>query len=445
MRLQTALIAGAAVAVVAAAGALTHKTWRGWFTPAPAAAGEEGHKAHGDAPPQALVLSEEAMNSLGLKAGPLERTAYTRSLELPGEVVELPGRSDRAVTAPVAGVVERVHHAPWQTVEPGAKLFTLRLVSELLQTSQAALYRAENDLKGVRERQALLDPGVKTGAVSQGRVLELQLEAKRLEASIESHRFLLGSFGLRPEQIARAAAGKFITHIDVFAPARPAEQTTQTLEVQELKVNFGEQVRPGQALCYLTDHQHLAIEGHAFRGELALLEDVARRGTPIRAEWPEGERGDWPAYAEGLRVRNLANVIDGPSQTFPFYVPLVNQSRDYRHDGQSFRLWRYRPGQRVRLLVPAKRYVGVFVLPREAVVREGAEHYVFRQNSDAFERKAVTVLFEGRTEVVISGGDGIDEGHFVALNRAATLNRALLTRPEEGGDEHGHDHHHHHH
>src|SRR5262245_10361180 len=104
MRLQTALIAGTAVVAVAAAGALSHKTWRGWFTPAPAAAGEEGHKAHGDAPPQALVLSEEAMNSLGLKAGPLERTTYTRSLELPGEVVELPGRSDRAVTAPVAGV-----------------------------------------------------------------------------------------------------------------------------------------------------------------------------------------------------------------------------------------------------------------------------------------------------------------------------------------------------
>ena len=140
------------------------------------------------------------------------------------------------------------------------------------------------------------------------------------------------------------------------------------------------------------------------------------------------------------RIRHLANTVDPVSRTFAFFLPLENQSRTFERDGQTFMVWRFRPGQRVRLKVPVEKFEGVFVLPAGAVVREGPEAYVFRQNGDLFERKPVHVLHEDRSEVVVADDGSVGPGQFVVRNHAAALNRAL--KASAGGDEHGHDHEH---
>jgi hypothetical protein len=138
-------------------------------------------------------------------------------------------------------------------------------------------------------------------------------------------------------------------------------------------------------------------------------------------------------------VHHLSNQVDPVTRTFAFYLPLDNRATTFTRDGKTFFVWRYRPGQRVRLRVPVEKLGDeVFVLPAGALVREGAEAFVFRQNGDFFERRPVRVLYEDRTEVVLANDGSVGAGQFVVRNNAAAVNRAL--KAAAGGGHEGHDH-----
>ena len=113
-------------------------------------------------------------------------------------------------------------------------------------------------------------------------------------------------------------------------------------------------------------------------------------------------------------------------------MPLENQSRGYEKDGRSFTVWRFRPGQRVRLHVPVEEFRGVIVLPAAAVVRDTGEAYVFRQNGDLFDRLPVHVLHEDRRSVVIANDGSVAPGWYLAQGSAASLNRVLEAQSASG-------------
>ena len=106
--------------------------------------------------------------------------------------------------------------------------------------------------------------------------------------------------------------------------------------------------------------------------------------------------------------------MDAESRTLAFFVPLENQQRFYEKDGQQFTVWRFRPGQRVRLHIPVEEMQDVIVLPSAAVVREGPEAYVFQQNGDLFNRISVNVLYEDRLQVILANDGSIGPGHYLA-------------------------------
>ena len=113
-------------------------------------------------------------------------------------------------------------------------------------------------------------------------------------------------------------------------------------------------------------------------------------------------------------------------------MPLTNQSRSYEKDGETFVVWRFRPGQRVRLHVPVEELEQVIVLPAAAVVREGPEAYVFRQNGDLFDRRPVRVLHEDRLNVAIANDGSVAPGWYLAQGSAASLNRVLKAQSASG-------------
>ncbi len=185
------------------------------------------------------------------------------------------------------------------------------------------------------------------------------------------------------------------------------------------------------------------IEGRAFRREVPLLLNAAKLQWPVTAAFAEEAEAAWPAYTEPLYIGYLAPTVDPESQTFPFYVLLVNQHHEYRSGGRTYRTWRFRPGQRVRLDVPVELFQEVFVLPREAVVRDGLEAFVFRANGDLLERKPVHVVFEDRRHAVLANDGSVTAGSYLAHNGAAPLLRALKAQTletESGHDHHGHSH-----
>jgi biotin carboxyl carrier protein len=399
--------------------------------------------------PQAKVLelSPQARQNLKLVSRPARLSNYWRSVIVPGEITDRPGLSDRGVTSPAVGVVTQIHAFPGDTVRPGDRLFTLRLVSEYIHNTQSELFKVTRDIELENEKRQRLSQ-IGEGVIPQVRIIEVEQQLRRLQAASESYRQDLLTRGLSLDQIAQVAGGTFVATVDVVAPpplaqppsataaAPPAASTAPApdivYEVQELKVDLGTQVQAGQLLGVLSNHSLLYIAGHAFKREAASLERAAQEHWPIRVEFAEDEAASWPDLDQRFEIRHLSNTVDPTSRTFDFFVPLANQSRAYAKDGKTFVVWRFRPGQRVRLHVPVEELEEAIVLPTAAVVRDGPEAYVFRQNGDLFDRRPVRVLHEDRLNVVIANDGSVAPGWYLAQGSAASLNRVLKAQSASG-------------
>jgi multidrug efflux pump subunit AcrA (membrane-fusion protein) len=215
----------------------------------------------------------------------------------------------------------------------------------------------------------------------------------------------------------------------VGTPAKSAvlsqeDEFVSVFEIQELKVELGQQVQAGQTLCLLSNHQALYIEGRAFRQEAPLVERAARHGWPIQVEFME-EANEWSKLDQPFTIQHIANTIDPVSRTFAFYIPLINESKSIEKGDRTLLLWRFRPGQKVRLHLKVEQIPNVFVLPADAIVREGPEAYVIRQNGDIFERMPVRIVAQDRQQVAIDNDGSVFAGLYVAQNGAAQINRVL--------------------
>ena len=132
MRVPKSLRILSGVAVVAALGVVAVLTSEQWV-PLVNRKSVEAATAKDVAPPvqepKVLKLSPQARKNLGLVSKPAKLQTYWKKVQIPGVIVDRPGRSDRGITSPVVGVVTQIHAFPGDTVRPGDRLFTLRLFS----------------------------------------------------------------------------------------------------------------------------------------------------------------------------------------------------------------------------------------------------------------------------------------------------------------------------
>lgn len=420
--------------------------WTAWFRPVGPASVAEKKTPTPPAEVKVLQLSPQARQNLGLVSRPAKLQTYWKSILIPGEVVDRPGLSDRGVTAPAVSVVTQVHAYPGDTVQPGDKLFTLRLLSEYIQNTQLELFKATGETVLIKEQVERLKKVAEGGAIPQSRLIELDQQLRRQETAMQGYRQDLLTRGLNPDQISEVTKGKFVATIEVVAPPALPSASTQSerdviveggmsplaYEVQELKVDLGMQVQAGQLLGVLANHHSLYVEGHAFKREAPTLEKAAQQGWPINIEFAEDDSTHWPPIDQNFQIRHLANSIDTTSRTFDFFIPLINQSHTYQKESQTFVVWRFRPGQRVRMHVPMEELKDVIVLPASAIVREGPEAYVFRQNGDLFNRLPVRLLHEDRLSVVLANDGSVSPGWYLAQSGAASLNRVLKAQAASG-------------
>lgn len=221
----------------------------------------------------------------------------------------------------------------------------------------------------------------------------------------------------------------------------PAGEVDWVYTVESIGVFPGKRVQIGDELCSLAFHVTLYIEGQAFEKEGEKIAAAMMQRWPVEASF---EVGAEPLVRGPLTILYLDDVVDPQAHTFRFFVPLANE---VLHDsrgpqGEMYRSWRFKPGQKVVLKVPTEKIENALVLPVEAVVREGPDAYVFRVNGSKLERQAVHVRFTGGGEAVLDDDGSLFPGDVVAMNNAYQLNLAL--RKAAGGaavDPHaGHNH-----
>lgn len=392
-------------------------------------------------------VSSEARKNMALTAKAIQPTEYYRRVEVPGVITDRPGVSDRGVVAPVTGIVTRIHAYPGSMVPPNSPLVSLRLVSESLHTSQLELFKATKEIEIAKQQKQRLEGLASSGGLAGSRIIEIDNQIQRMDVNVQAYRQDLLARGLSNDGIDAAARGEFITEITVRAPGEQAVNMSEigltsatdeprglpfSYELQSLKVELGQQVDAGQVLCKLADYRSLLIEGRGFRKDLSWIQRAANEQLPMQVGFESTEESDWPEFSQQLRIEYVANQIENSSRTFSFFIQLENEWKAFKQEGRERLIWRFRPGDRIRLFVAVEKMENVFVVPQAALVREGPEAYVFRQNGDLFDRLSVHVLHEDSISVVIANDGKLRKNTYIAQNAAATLNRVLKAQLASG-------------
>jgi membrane fusion protein, heavy metal efflux system len=414
------------------------------------------HEKDNESGEQSLVeIKAKARKNLGLITQPARPTYHWKLITVPGVIRDRPGVSDRGVTSPAVGVVSAIYAFPGDTVKPGQKLVTLQLFSEYLQATQTQLFKATQETNLIKTQIERLGGAVESGAISGTRMLELRNDLQRQQIAIQAARQELLNRGLSVEAIETIATGSFVSSMDIVAPPLSnmppkkassdvavqavdgtrlieSNMTELPFEVHGLNVELGQTVQAGELLLNLANHQSLYVVGHAFKQDAEVLERAALNGTAVKLEFAEDAPAFWPDISQDYTIRHLSNTVDVNSRTFDFFVPLSNQHQQYEKDGNVFLVWRYRPGQRVRIDVPVEKLENVFVFPVGAVVKEEGEAFVYQQNGDLFKQLSVHVVYQDRLNAVIANDGSIIPGTFVVQNAAASLRRILKSQANSG-------------
>jgi membrane fusion protein, heavy metal efflux system len=425
--MKSARLVGLILMFIAVAGVgfgayLTSERWLPWVRHR----GEEAKKPADDGvtPSEKIIVNDQAQKNLGLMTADGKTTAkylkaetFPKTISVPGMVVDRLGVSDRGIVSPATAVVSTIHHVPGDTVRPGDVLFTLRLLSESLHLTQKDLRKTVQDIKlNEAERKRLMEV---SSVIPAARLIEVENQLARLETAAKAYSEELLNRGLSDDDITAIGLGHYVKEIKIVAPPRAAgakpltvalldKRVPPAFELQELKVEVGQQVQAGQTLGILANHQSLSIEGRAFPDEAQLVERSFKERWPVAVDFLEDGAAGWDESNQAMFIKNIANSFDPVNRTVGFLLPLENQSKAVKHDDTTKLVWRYRPGQKVHLRVRAEEMKNVFVLPADAVVRDGAEAFVFTQNVNTFERKSVIVLFQERDRIVIANDGSLD-------------------------------------
>lgn len=390
---------------------------------------------------ESVILTDQAIVNLGIRSARLSPGTYWRTVMIPGQIVERPGHSDHRVTSPVDGVVSRILVVPGDTIRPDEELFRIRLTSESIRQAQTDLFQKSREQQMVlAQRRRLAEAGE---AIPKERLIEVDSQLARIEVAIAAQKRELAWRGLTGEQIAAVARGEFVNEITVRAPPHwghrhasaenpivatsleSAKAPSEVAEVQELSVELGERVQAGQSLCLLAHHHALTIEGRAFADETPLVQRAVQEGWPVAVDFLEPEAAGWSRRPDSLQIRHIANTVDPEHRTISFWIPLENESRRIESNGRATILWRFRPGQRVRIRVPVEKLESVYILPASAVVRDGLENYLFIQNVNRFIRQSIRVIAQDRESVVVANDGSLVPGLAIVQDGAARLNRAI--------------------
>jgi hypothetical protein len=431
-----------------------------------------------------VALTKQAFENLGLLMGPISKGDFWKSLLVPARVVEIPGRSNLSVSAPVTGVIEDVRVLPGQSLSRTAPLFTMRLTDEALIDAQSKLLETLTRREVAEQKIARLRPLIESGAVSGSRSLELDYELTQLEVEKSTLLQEIRNRGFPQSMIDPLLKDRELaTTLTVYPPNFLGEDSTGSedlasgFSVEDLMVHPGMSLARGEPLCTISYHARLYVEGTAFEDDLQVLDRIAENDWKVTLE-PHGE-AEMDADPICLSLLRVDNHVDEQTQTVKFFMELPNDvTRTRQTDQRIFKQWRFRPGQRVHLRLPVERWENQVTLPVEAVVVDGPNVFVFAEHHheepgstsppvleematgldepelaaeeekhdgehDAFielEPVPVRLLYRDDKTVVIADDGQIPAGVPIALNNAYKLYLAMKMQSGGGGGHHHHDH-----
>lgn len=342
----------------------------------------------GAAEPAVIAMTARQQQTLGITTAPPSAASATASNRLPGEIA-VPVGQERVVSAAQAGLVDALFVAAGQSVKQGqalAHISSPELVA--LQRDYLQALTQRNLAQNTLERDAEL---FKDGIIAERRYLASKSNVQELDAVLEQSRQALRLAGMGDAAIARLqSSGAFSSGITLSAPISG--------QVLQQMVTVGQRVDPAMPLLRIGHLNPLWLEIHA---PVEVLGAV-KQGMAVRI----------PKYqAEGKIIAIIRN-INKNDQTMHVRAEITRNAEMLS------------PGQFVEAEILSGGATGAqFTVPKPALVRHGADTYVFVQVPEGFSPRKVSVLSEQADQAVVAGLTGNEK---VAVSGTVAIKAAWI-------------------
>ena len=339
-----------------------------------------------------FAVTAAQMQGLGITLQRLEKSADIHGQAYPARVV-LPPSQEQVVSAPLAGLVDRVLVGENDTVKSGQPL--LRLISPELGELQLRLLEASSKSRlshktAQRERMLFAD-----GIIPERRVQEAEGAAEENRARVQQAEAALRLAGVDAAGVRKIAAGGALQDgLTVHA------KTAGT--VMSVDVKAGQRVAQADALMRLADTRQLWLD---IQLPADRRSQVAIKGGQITVVGRD-------AKAVPMSVGSMVS----DSQTVTLRAQVTQGATLLR------------PGEYVQAQVPfaagAVSGSESWPVPVASVVRQGDKAYVFVRTPKGFLAQQVTVLNSAGSSVQVQGP--MKAGQDIAITSVIALKAAWL-------------------
>lgn len=340
-----------------------------------------------------FAVSATQLQALGIKLQRLDKPSEIRGLTYPARVV-VPPQQEQVLSAPVAGLVERILVAEHQTVRRGEPL--LRLTSPELGELQLSLMEATNRDRLARRTLDRERKLFNEGIIPQRRVYEAELAASDSQARLRQSQAALRLAGLDPGSMGRVAGGGLLTD-GVLLRAKNAGT------ILALEVKPGQRVTSADPLLRVANLSELWLD----------------------IQIPADRANTWS------KDQKIAIVGSDLTATPMSVSALVSESQTVTlrarvSSGEAG----FSPGEFVQAQVPFANSVGTWAVPIGSIVREDDKAFVFVRTASGFSAKPVTVVASAAQSVSVEGA--LKPGDQIAVSSVIALKAAWLG--ESGGE-----------
>lgn len=341
-----------------------------------------------------FAVTPSQMQGLGITLQRLERPASIQGQAYPARVV-LPPSQEQVVSAPLAGLVDRVLVGENDTVKAGQPL--LRLISpelgELQLKALEAASKSRLSQKTVQRERMLFTDGI----IPERRVQEAEGDAEADRARLQQAEAALRLAGLDATSIKKISVGGTLQDgLTVHAKAAGT--------VLSLAVKPGQRVAQADALMRLVDTRQLWLD----------IQLPADRRSQVAVKGGEITVVGRDATAVPMSLGSM--VSDG--QTITLRAQITKGATLLR------------PGEYVQAQVPFASGAGgsaeseSWPVPVASVVRQDDKAYVFVRTAKGFLAQPVTVLNSAGESVQVQGP--LKTGQDIAITSVIALKAAWL-------------------
>lgn len=340
-----------------------------------------------------FAVTSAQLQALGIKTQRLERPGEIRGLTYSARVV-VPPQQEQVLSAPVAGLVDRILVGEHQSVRRGEPL--LRLNSPEFGELQLSLMQAANSDRMARQTLDRERKLFKEGIIPQRRVYEAELAASDSQARLRHSQAALRLAGLDQGSINRVANGGAL--LDGLT-LRAKEAGT----VLAIEAKAGQRVTSADPLLRIANLSELWLD----------IQIPADRAS----SWSKDQTIAIVGSALTAKPLSVSAQVS-ESQTVTLRARVSSGEAEFS------------PGEFVQAQVPFANSAGTWAVPIAAVVRQDGNPYVFVRTATGFSARPVTVVASAAQSTSVEGG--FKPGDEIAVTNVIALKAAWLG--ESGGE-----------